>query len=299
MMYKSNTSKPILTLMVALNCEVKPWVDFYKLKKIRNKPFELYQRDGLNIEVVITGIGAIAMSTAVGWAAGLNTDLERLWLNLGIAGHAERSVGELVRVHSFIDANDLKYYYPPLTAASKFDSDALLSVNAPTSSYPENALVDMEGLSFYRAASMFSNNELIASVKVVSDNQEHSVEELNASKITKLMLEHVEPVNKLAERLIVLANELNGSGNVDQRDEPISLDLPDIRRSHSQQQQLNRLLAKATVLKLHDTIYEDNFSDCRHIKAVIERIEQVLNETAPVLNNSAARSNASGASEAS
>ena len=286
-MHNSNTTTPILTFMVALNCEAKPWVDFYKLKKTINRPFELYQRGGLNIEVVVTGIGAISMSTAVGWVAGLNNKAERLWLNLGIAGHAERAIGELVRVHSFIDANDLKYYYPPLTAASKFDSDALLSVNAPTSSYPENAMVDMEGLAFYRAASMFSNNELIASLKVISDNQEHSVEELNASKITRLMFEQLEPVNKLGERLISLAKARDASVNGQSEAGSITLELANIRRSHSQQQQLNRLLAKATVLKLHDAISEDKFNHCKHIKDVIEQIETLLNQTAPVIGRAA------------
>ena len=272
---KSAQKDPMLSIMVALNCEAKPWVDLYKLKKVINTPFELYAREGIEIEIVVTGIGASAMSTAIGWLAGINRQRSRAWLNLGIAGHADKSLGELVRVHAFIDANDLKHYYPPLTAACKNQSEALLSVNAPTSTYPESAMVDMEGLAFYRSACMFSDSELIASLKVVSDNQENSVEGLNAAKITALMQPHTDAVDKLIKSLITLAKN-------PQLDD-ISLELAHLRRSHSQQQQLDRLLAKAAVLKLHGEISEDYFGDCKTIRDVLAELEAKVNQTAPVL----------------
>ena len=274
-MTKSAQKHPMLSIMVALNCEAKPWVDLYKLKKVINTPFELYAREGVEIEIVVTGIGASAMSTAIGWLAGINRQRSRAWLNLGIAGHAEKPLGELVRVHAFIDASDLKHYYPPLTAACKNQSEALLSVNAPTSTYPESAMVDMEGLAFYRSACMFSDSELIASLKVVSDNQENSFEGLNAAKITALMQPHTDAVDKLIKSLITLAKkpQLND----------ILLVLAHLRRSHSQQQQLERLLAKAAVLKLHDEISEDYFSEHKAIRDVLAELESKVNQTAPVL----------------
>ncbi len=272
---KTAQKGPIISIMVALNCEAKPWVDLYKLKKVANTPFELYAREGVDIEIVVTGIGALAMSTAVGWLAGVSRHVRRVWLNLGIAGHAERALGELVRVHAFIDANDLKHYYPPLTAACKNQSEALLSVNAPTSTYPEGAMVDMEGLAFYRSACMFSDSELVASLKVVSDNQENSVEGLNAAKITALMQPHTDPVDKLINSLITLAQK-------PQLDD-IRLELAHLRRSHSQQQQLNRLLARAAVLELHADISEGQFSDYKTIRDVLAQLDLQINQTAPVL----------------
>lgn len=272
---ESAQKNPMLSIVVALNCEAKPWVDLYKLKKVMSIPFELYAREGVDIEMVVTGIGAPAMSTAVGWLAGISSHRSRAWLNLGIAGHAQKPLGELVRVHAFIDPNDLKHYYPPLTAACKNQSEALLSVNAPTSTYPETAMVDMEGLAFYRSACMFSDSELIASLKVVSDNQENSVEGLNAAKITALMQPHTDVVDKLIRSLITLAKKTQLDN--------ISLELAHLRRSHSQQQQLDRLLAKAAVLKLHDQISEEHFSDCKTIRDVLAELESQVNRTAPVL----------------
>jgi len=235
----------------------------------------LYARDGLNIEIAVTGIGAVAMSTAVGWLAGFSKSQNRAWLNLGIAGHADRDLGSLVRVHAFIDASDLKHYYPPLTAACKSESDALLSLNAPTSTYPEGAMVDMEGMAFYRSACMFSDSELIASLKVVSDNQQHSVEGLNAAKITALMHPHTDSVDRLVQSLITLTQVPEVCA--------ISLELSHLRRSHSQQQQLDRLLAKAAVLDLHDDISEEHFSGYKTIREVLEKLDQQVNQAAPVI----------------
>lgn len=272
-----NAENPILTIMVALNCEAKPWVDFYNLKKTADKPFSLYSKEGLNVDIVITGIGAIAMSTAVGWIGAQNRVRQRVWLNLGIAGHLNRPVGEVVRTHSFIDSVDLRRYYSPLTAKWGGDTDALMSVNAPTGSYPDEAMVDMEGLAFYKAASLFVSAELIASIKVISDNQDNSVEGLNASKIRQLMLPHVAIVNSFSDKLLALLepNELKS----------IELALVGIRATHSQQQQLDQLLGKAAVLKLHQQVAELGLADSLKIEDVLRQLRLLLDGTAPSIGD--------------
>jgi len=275
--------QPMLTIMVALNCEAKPWVDLYRLKKVCDRPFLMYSKEGLNVEIVITGIGALAMSTAVGWAAGRRSsgETDRVWLNLGIAGHMDRPLGEAVRVHCFIDASDLRRHYSPLTASWGGDSDALISVNAPGDSYPDDAMVDMEGLAFYQATSMFTPSELIASIKVISDNSENNVEDLNASKITQLMRAHLESVNRLGDSLMVLSEERNRLIDV----RPIELALPRMRITHSQQQQLDRLLEQASVLELHDAVSEVEFSRMSRVDQVLSALESLLSISAPLIDH--------------
>ncbi|MFT6408724.1 MAG: hypothetical protein ACJAQ6_002144 [Arenicella sp.] len=269
--------QPILTIMIALNCEAKPWVDFYGLKKSLDRPFGVYAKPGLDIEIVITGIGASCMSTAVGWVAGRTGQRKRVWLNLGIAGHLDRLIGEPVRVYSYIDGIDLRQNYSPLVAKWGGDSDALMSVNAPTSSYPDAAMVDMEGLAFYRSASMFSSPELVASIKVISDNQENSVERLNASKITQLMQPQVAIVNRFTDKLLALVDLAAGA--------TIDMPLVDTRRTHSQQQQLNRLLERAAALGLNQAVLELELHKQSKFDDVLLKLVSLIDSTAPALGD--------------
>ncbi len=278
-----NFQAPILTIIAALNCEAKPWIDFYGLKKTTDKPFSFYSKEGVNIEIVITGIGSLAMSTAVGWVAGsVDSTIRRVWLNIGIAGHERRSIGEIVRVHAYIDGADLRHYYSPLIAKWVGDSDALMSVNAPTSDYPDGAMVDMEGVAFYLAASLFSSGELIESVKVISDNQQNSVEGLNASKITQLMQPHVSQLNQFTDNLLAL-----GSSN---HLEPIELELSDVRATHSQRQQLKRLLEKASALELHASVSKLSLSNDMKIDSILNQLRTLVDNAAPSLSNSVSNS---------
>jgi adenosylhomocysteine nucleosidase len=269
---------PILTMMFALNCEAKPWVDFYRLKKLIDRPFNVYAKPGLELEIVITGIGASCMSTAVGWIAGRPDLRQRVWLNLGIAGHMDRPVGDVVRVHSYIDAADLRHNYPPLVAKWGGDSDALMSVNAPSNSYPDNAMVDMEGLAFYRSATMFSSPELVSSIKVISDNQDNSVETLNATKISQLMLGHVEMVNRFTNSLLALTAPTDIILS--------ELTLEGIRRTHSQQLQLNRLLEKAGALELNHAVAALGLHQESKFEHVLSKLSTLIEGSAPVLKRS-------------
>lgn len=268
-----NLQHPILTVMVALNCEAKPWIDFYGLKKVIEKPFSLYEKQGANIQIVITGIGALAVSTAVGWVAGVTSANERVWLNIGIAGHLDRPIGEIVRVNSYIDASDLRRHYSPLTAKWGGDSDALMSVNAPSDNYPDQAMVDMEGVAFYKSAGMFSSTELIESIKVISDNQGNSVEGLNAGKITQLMHAHVAIVNTFADALLSLAKTSTASH--------IKLAVSDIRMTHSQRQQLKKLLHKASVLELHESVSRLNLDRFGNVNDILDQLHKLIGMTAP------------------
>jgi len=269
------SESPIFTIMFALNCEAKPWVDFYRLKKSVDRPFTVYTKPDLDVEIVITGIGASAMSTAVGWIAGRADSRKRVWLNLGIAGHLDRPIGEPVRVHSYIDASDLRHNYSPLVATWGGDSEALLSVNAPTNSFPDAAMVDMEGLAFYRSASMFSSPELIESIKVISDNQEHSVESLNATKITQLMGAHLTMVNRFADSLKALGEPSDIA--------VIELTLEGVRRTHSQQLQLDRLLEKAAALQLNQAVIDLALHEGLEFIDVLSKLTKLVEGSAPPL----------------
>ena len=264
--------RPLMTLMVALTCEAKPWIDFYRLKKRCARPFALYESDDL--QLVISGIGAISMATAVGWVGGLN-ERTRIWLNLGTAGHATRPLGDIFHVHGSAPSVVGRAHYPPLVARWLGDSDALLSVDQPSSDYPEGAAVDMEANAFYVAAIRFSNAELVQSLKVVSDNAEFGFELLNAEKITQLMQPHVDRVDQYLQAL----SELVPAPFVADRFN----DLLKIKATYSQQQQLINLLHKVSVLQLNDFVAEQQLNSDLPIKTVLSKLTSLVDQASPQL----------------
>lgn len=273
-----NEQAPLLTIMVALNCEAKPWVDHYHLKKIDSRPFALYQNN--DVQVVITGIGSNSMAVAVGWIAAQGLRC-RVWLNIGTAGHATRPLGDIFQVHGVARSTTDRAHYPPLTARWKGSTDALLSVDTPTKEYPGGAAVDMEASAFFEAAMHFSSAELVQSIKVVSDNVEHSYELLNAAKITELMRPHVTLVGDYATRLCELVSIPVSK--------PTFSQLMSLKSTFSQQQQLKNLLHKAAVLGLEDKVSAQT-NTAQPIKTVLAILQSVVEEATPkidlILNDS-------------
>ena len=278
----------MLTIMVALHCEAKPLIDFYGLKKQvgANKnhahPFSLYQDldHKHTVELVVTGIGALAMAAAIGWVAAqpLNCGAQRVWLNVGTAGHATHELGRLFLVHGVGDEAQQRSHYPPLVAKWQGATEAVLSVSAPCRDYPGGAAVDMEGFAFYNAACRFSDAELVQSMKVVSDNEQTGIDALNAAKITDLISPHVETIHQFGQRLLSLKPDL-----------PLSIDdfmvLPDLRATHSQRQQLNIALNKLSVLGKTQPELDSLASGCDDVRQVLVVLNDELAALAPKLKS--------------
>ena len=271
----------LVTLVCALNCEAKPWIEFYKLKKACDRPFDLYVNKATQVQVLISGIGALSTAAAIGWLgarAQMQGQVDKMvWLNLGIAGHAILGLGTAVRAHAFVGEESLRKHYPPLTAKWSGETAVVLSVNAPSNAYPDDMMVDMEAFAFYKSASLFSSAELVQSIKVISDNEEHDVSDLNATKITELMRPQLEKVNQFIDALLglPLAN----------KPAELMLELTQLHATHSQQQQLEGLLKKVSVLALEEQLANLGLESKTSIKDVLNGLRELLRVAAPSLNS--------------
>ena len=228
--------------MCALNCEAKALIDKFKLKKVSDAPFVSYsgaaliQQQAVNVDVVISGIGAISMAAAAAWLGaqqqGLHhTSVTAVWLNIGIAGHAQLDVGEPFIVSMSQSVFSQRNFYPPQVARRSAALSPCMSLNAPSSDYPETGGIDMEASAFFDVAGRFSDTELVQSFKVVSDTPEHGVENLNAATIHTLMQPHTDAIILFSSRLLGLAQ----SFCLKPKERVV---VPDVRATHSQQQQL-------------------------------------------------------------
>jgi len=270
----------MLTFMVALHCEAKPLIDFYRLKKVDQRGFDLYRSKSVDVELVVTGIGALAMSAAVGWVASQDCPAQRVWLNIGTAGHADLPIGKLLLIHGVGDEVSQRCHYPPLVAKWSGITESLLSVNAPTSDYPGGAAVDMESYAFFNAALRFSDAELVQSVKVISDNKQSGIENLNAARLTELVTPHVSSIDEYAEKLQALC--LGSTQEINLEDQLDMIDGSKMRGTHSQRLQVKELLHKLAVL---DESQIDVMPQCDNLKELILVLRDKVDACVPSLKN--------------
>jgi len=272
----------MLTFVVALHCEAKPVIDFYKLKKVDVKPFDLYRgkSESVEIELLVTGIGALSVASAVAWLAGANTSInkaQRVWLNVGTAGHEDRDVGSLILVHGVGDEVLQRSHYPPLVCKWAGQTDAVLSVSAPTSSYPAGAAVDMEAYAFFNTAIRFSDSELVQSLKVISDNREQGIESLNAKKMTLLISNHIADIHQFSLNLLAVSPK------------PMVVDyqvLECLSGTHSQQQQAKEALLKINASgDTHDVeSLRQSLRGLTRLKDALQLLRSTLDSITPSIN---------------
>lgn len=276
-MTKPATNSPLVTIVAALSCEVKALLDRYRAKKVCDKPFTLFraEAESVEIDILISGIGALPMATAIGWLGGYRPAAHRAWLNVGTAGHGSMDLGEAFRVHTSSDILSERKHFPPLIVRSRFVSDEVLSVNAPTSDYPAEGGMDMEAYAFFNAATRFSSNELVQAIKVVSDNPEHSLENLNAQTISALMQPHTEAINEFAFSVATSAHSSISQNNV--------LVFPEIHITHSQHQQLGVLVNKLAALDVLDQALRVQVERSTSTKALFQLLQRRLDSCVPVI----------------
>ncbi|MCA6437298.1 MAG: hypothetical protein ACK5QC_10125 [Bacteroidota bacterium] len=155
------------TYVFALQQEAYPFIEQLKVKQIhQQKNIRLYAND--HSFLLITGIGSIACSTAVGWFLALHKNVV-MW-NIGCAA----SQANLHKWQRIIEVKNKELtFYPELIGKSEFELNSLNTVSdfvgvEDLMSYG-NELVDMEGISFAKAAQLFLNSNQIQIFKWVSD----------------------------------------------------------------------------------------------------------------------------------
>jgi hypothetical protein len=133
----------------------------------------------------------------------------------------------------------------------------------------------MEAFAFYQSANLFSSAELVQSIKVISDNEDHDINDLNASKITELMRPQLTSVNKFIDALLSLP--------LANKPAELLLELTQLRATHSQKQQLEGLLSKVSVLSLEPQVSALNLESQASIKDVLHSLRELLKTAAPIL----------------
>jgi len=193
----------MLIWVIALHCEAKPVIDFYRLKKTpRHQGFDLYQNQ--DMQCVISGIGKINAAAATAWVAALNQNQPSLaWINLGTAGAAEHALGSIFWVSKISQAHSDKHLFPVPTFTSGFAASACLSLDEPSTDYQSSYIYDMEASAFFATATRFSNAEQVHCLKIISDNRQQQTGR-NKTAISNLISPNMQTISTFVEKLQAL-----------------------------------------------------------------------------------------------
>jgi nucleoside phosphorylase len=205
-MKSPNTHK--IFIYTALACEAKAFIEHYKLKKdLDVHAFAVYLNN--DICLTVTGIGKSAMAAGVAYTqASYNSTDHPVLLNFGIAGHQYHALGELFIIDKITDLDSQKSYYPTLITTAPCRRASLQTVSKPQLQYPATELCDMEASAFYETAVRFSSSELILCLKVISDNQDSSIEAIDAKQVTVFIAAQVLIIEGLLLKISDLASTI-------------------------------------------------------------------------------------------
>lgn len=202
-MTRPNTHK--IFIYAALPCEAKPFVEHFSLKKdVTVQPFAVYFNH--DICLTVTGLGKSAMAAGVAYTQALFASVEHpVLLNIGIAGHKDHALGSLFLIDKIIDSDSQKSYYPSLLVKPPCPTGGIQTSSKPRLQYDKSHLCDMEASAFYETAVRFSSSELILCLKVISDNEQTGVGNIQPKQVAILISAHLVTVEKLLARAVELA----------------------------------------------------------------------------------------------
>lgn len=230
----------MLLIQTALHAEARTLIKFYGLKRQHEEHAFACFKSG-DLCLVESGSGKINTAAAVGWLSSRVAVANPVWLNLGLAGHANDPIGSLRLVHRVEDQDSGHRWYPSMLAAQRPESHALLTVNQPVSDYPDDVMVDMEASGFFTAAMRFTTIELIQSLKIISDNRQQPPVRMKARDVDSLFEPQLDEIDNYIQQLISLRRNL---------DDPTAEELEQLlQRYHFsayQRHALHRLLQRYT-----------------------------------------------------
>jgi len=262
----------VINIATALQCEARPLIDYYRLQgNARHSAFRCYQNG--EIRLVISGIGKLAAATATAYLAASPPSACHAWLNLGIAGHADKPIGELLLTHKIIDASSGQQWYPSIVMPLPCASETVTTIDTPENNYREKTMIDMEAAGFYAAAARFQSSELIHSLKVISDNLVHHSDNICEKSTGALIHDNIDAIDVVISQLQQLAAQLN------QREQPpkeVNLFMEQWHFTTYQKNELTQQLRRWHALMPECSPALSEFSIHKNSKAVLMAIKAHL-----------------------
>jgi len=195
--------------VIALEPEARPLIDLFDLHPLSNNlDFPVYINPKSGHALVISGIGPSKVAAAVTYLKMLfNVQRYVGWINIGIAGFYEEPIGQLFQAIKVHDTARKTSYFPGFRLSKIVKCQTLHTVAQPETKYSEAVLFDMEASGFCEIASMFSCNELVFVLKIVSDTPKSPMSSVSREAITKLIYQNKNKLREIISRIEKLVND--------------------------------------------------------------------------------------------
>ena len=193
-MHKTNE----INIVVAMKREATPLINYWDLKE---NPKKFYSNKKKNINLIISGIGKKRAEKATIYLAE-KTNNNSFFLNIGIAGHKNYKLGEIILISKITDKKSKYSWYPTLLWKTKIKKASFITVIFPKIRYTTNCLYDMEAAGFFKGARNFVGPEKVQCLKVVSDNKDSSILNISSKKIENWIYSKTPVINKLVNEFL-------------------------------------------------------------------------------------------------
>jgi hypothetical protein len=220
----------MLRFVVALQAEGRPLVERLGMKSFGEGPFPVYRGD--EAWLIVSGHGKAASAAATAYlhltAGG---ELGRVWLNVGLGGHSQRTLGEGVVAHKISDAASGGSWYPQLVVDSPSPTVPVLTVERVEEEYAPPSVYESEAAGFFPTACRFSVAELVHCYKVISDNPDATLaRRMSGAAVEELIAGNAGKIEAFAQDLADLARELQAILSHPRRELPAAARLEGSRR---------------------------------------------------------------------
>mgnify|MGYP006156107111 CR=1 FL=1 len=266
-----------VNIVVAHGLEAKALVKILGLKREKTCSDFLEYGNSNNLRLLVSGVGKVAVAAAVnhlGEQQGLDNGEKRAWLNIGIAGHRNAPLGSGWLGNKITDQRSGSSAYPP-QLIDGIQLGSVVTVDEPENSYPLNAAYEMEASAFYTEATKYSTAELVQIFKIISDNLENPLSEIDLQRVPGFIAEQAPQIVSLVEKMSAIVEQYNVSQRMPSQYQDIC---ENFRLTVNQKLQIRRLCQRFKALdqekELCDLIVLTNTDTSQLIQKLSNHIDQ-------------------------
>ncbi len=279
----------MLYIFTALYCEAHIFIkQFNLIKNQETTCFQEFYNEICGIRLTITGVGEIAVATAIGSVCSVyKPTQDDLLLNVGICAHTTKNSG-IFLCNKIKEKATGRTFYPDMLYRHNFYEGTIVTGMLPwninnepleTTTVPAGNLYDMEAAAVYQAGVHFFGPHQMIFLKIVSDRG--TIDEVSKERATLLMEQYQDCIIDYVLRICAIIPKLK-SHNSDlcqeekQLLETFCADLhlsKTMRDSMKQYVQYLTLTGINYISVIHD-MYEKNLIPCKDKREGKQRFEE-------------------------